>query len=148
MPLSYDDEIKFYSYIIEKGNYLHYGDGISRDGVKATYVTVAQYMLSSLGYDLGPTGIDGKFGNYTANAVKAFQRDHGLAVDGIIGPNTAEELIKAYVSAGRPRPKQPSGQLVPAPSPLPLTPRSSWGLILLGGLAITLIALFLKKKGK
>ena len=37
---------------------------------------------------LGPPGIDGKFGPRTETAVKAFQRDKGLQVDGIVGPIT------------------------------------------------------------
>ena len=37
---------------------------------------------------LGPPGIDGIFGSRTETAVKAFQRDKGLQVDGIVGPIT------------------------------------------------------------
>ena len=31
---------------------------------------------------------DGIFGQWTYDAVKAYQKDHGLAVDGIAGKNT------------------------------------------------------------
>lgn len=43
-------------------------------------------ILQSLGYDPGP--IDGIFGPRTKNAVMRFQRDNGLKVDGIVGPET------------------------------------------------------------
>lgn len=39
--------------------------------------------------------LDGVAGALTAAAVKAFQADHGLAVDGIYGSNTNEALISA-----------------------------------------------------
>lgn len=50
-----------------------------------------QMALASFGY---PTGsIDGIWGRRTIEAVRAFQRDHGLAVDGIVGPQTAARLF-------------------------------------------------------
>ena len=47
------------------------------------------------GYSVGPCGIDGDFGRATLAAVKAFQSDHGLVVDGIVGSKTRKELMKA-----------------------------------------------------
>ena len=38
--------------------------------------------------------VDGKYGNNTANAVKAFQKDSGLDDDGIAGKQTLEALYK------------------------------------------------------
>lgn len=61
---------------------------ILRKGDKGEYVTLAQTELIQRGYDLGSYGADGKFGAKTEAAVKAFQRDWGLAVDGVIGPKT------------------------------------------------------------
>ena len=40
------------------------------------------------GYALPKYGADGSFGAETLNAVKNFQKDHGLTVDGIVGKNT------------------------------------------------------------
>ena len=40
-----------------------------------------------------PYGADGVFGSGTENIVKQFQRDNGLAVDGIIGKNTINLLF-------------------------------------------------------
>lgn len=45
-----------------------------------------QEALKTLGYDPGP--IDGDFGPKTKKAVKEFQSDHGLVVDGIWGKKT------------------------------------------------------------
>lgn len=39
---------------------------------------------------------DGSFGTDTENAVKAFQRDYGLAVDGIFGEATKKKLEEVY----------------------------------------------------
>lgn len=47
-----------------------------------------QELLSRLGYDLGPTGVDGRFGPLTERATQSFQRDHGLVDDGRVGPAT------------------------------------------------------------
>jgi peptidoglycan hydrolase-like protein with peptidoglycan-binding domain len=52
-------------------------------------------MLLKLGYDLGPCGIDGDFGKSIDAAVRSFQTDHRLTVDGICGPATWTELEKA-----------------------------------------------------
>ncbi|MDD4815618.1 MAG: spore cortex-lytic enzyme [Clostridia bacterium] len=49
-----------------------------------------QSRLKDLGYYTGP--IDGYLGGYTIPAVKAFQRDYGLTVDGIVGPMTLKSL--------------------------------------------------------
>ena len=76
---------------------------ILRKGDSGPYVTLAQTQLIQRGYDLGSYGADGKFGNATEKAVKQFQQDWGLSVDGIIGPKTWEMLdstptaVKYYV---------------------------------------------------
>ena len=66
-----------------------------RRGSKGDAVREMQAVLDRLGYDLGPWGIDGDFGKDTLAAVKAFQKDHGLEVDGIVGPLTGKEMMKA-----------------------------------------------------
>ena len=63
-----------------------------RKGDAGPYVTLAQTMLIQRGYDLGSWGADGKFGAATEKAVKQFQKDWGLVVDGIIGQKTWEML--------------------------------------------------------
>ncbi|MFF0740464.1 peptidoglycan-binding protein [Streptomyces sp. NPDC004111] len=44
------------------------------------------------GISVGSTGIDGDFGTATYNALRTYQRTHGLAADGIAGPNTWNKL--------------------------------------------------------
>lgn len=52
-----------------------------------------QRALTALGYQPGPA--DSVFGRKTISAVKAFQADRGLVVDGIVGPKTPAALSKA-----------------------------------------------------
>lgn len=56
-------------------------------------VLAVQRRLAALGYDPGP--LDGVYGPATAAAVTAFQRAAGIAVDGIVGPETREALAEA-----------------------------------------------------
>ncbi|MEX1308613.1 MAG: D-Ala-D-Ala carboxypeptidase family metallohydrolase [Eubacteriales bacterium] len=58
-------------------------------GVK---VSALQQNLASLGY---PLADDGVFGLATLRAVREFQADHGLAVDGIVGHFTEMALFDA-----------------------------------------------------
>jgi lysozyme len=59
-----------------------------------------QKALILLGYDLGPTGADGDYGKRTKSAVQAFQNDHGLRVDGLVGPKTLAALHDAVEHPG------------------------------------------------
>ena len=83
-----------------------YGAGIAVDGIfgaqtysaihnikigaQGEYTRVLQGLLMCNGYDTG--GFDGIFGAATDNAVREFQRDNGLEVDGIAGRETFGEL--------------------------------------------------------
>ncbi|MGN1201509.1 MAG: peptidoglycan-binding protein [Candidatus Caccovivens sp.] len=63
-----------------------------RQGSTGSYVTFLQRMLES---NLIPVGtIDGSFGPKTASAVRTFQQNSGLTVDGIVGQNTWNALVK------------------------------------------------------
>lgn len=66
-----------------------------RRGSTGDDVVYVQEILIQLGYDLGASGADGKFGAKTEAAVKAFQRASGLNADGVVGPLTYEALEKA-----------------------------------------------------
>lgn len=65
-----------------------------------------QKKLSDLGYDVG--GVDGIYGQKTETAVKQFQRDAGIDVDGIVGTQTLGALAAAK-STGAPRKTTYSG---------------------------------------
>ena len=62
-------------------------------GVKGTRTAAMQTKLRALGYDAGPS--DGLFGDKTEAAVKRFQSDQKLQVDGIAGSVTLSALDKA-----------------------------------------------------
>jgi peptidoglycan hydrolase-like protein with peptidoglycan-binding domain len=46
----------------------------------------SQKRMSLVGYDVG--GVDGRYGTCTEAAVKILQQQRGLAVDGVVGPQT------------------------------------------------------------
>ena len=74
----YSEEVKANSYTL----------GDQSDAIK-TY----QQKLQKLGYLT--TQPDGKYGKDTLAAVKRFQADNGIIVDGYIGPNTREILMSS-----------------------------------------------------
>ncbi|MGX5776495.1 NlpC/P60 family protein [Methylorubrum zatmanii] len=51
-----------------------------------------QLALIAKGYGLGPAGADGIWGRASIAALKLFQGDHGLKVDGIVGPETLKAI--------------------------------------------------------
>jgi len=76
-----------------------------RRGSTGPYVVECQKDLLQLGYDIGIYGADGKFGAKTEAAVRAFQGDHGLQADGIVGPLTWDALDKAVAPEPEPAEK-------------------------------------------
>ena len=61
-------------------------------GSRGDEVRKLQSSLISAGYDVGSTGADGIYGPATERAVLGYQRDKGLAVDGIAGEKTLKSL--------------------------------------------------------
>lgn len=59
-------------------------------GSRGADVTYLQQRLTAKGYGVGK--IDGDFGQKTLEAVKAYQAEHGLKVDGIVGAKTWASL--------------------------------------------------------
>ena len=51
-----------------------------------------QTALMDEGYDVGKAGVDGVYGKDTEAAVKQYQKDNGLTIDGIAGKNTLGSL--------------------------------------------------------
>ncbi|MCC5425818.1 GH25 family lysozyme [Clostridium botulinum] len=77
----------------------NFTDGIfigSQNTIQETKEMKIQKMLVTIGYPIGNSGIDGIIGNGTITAIKAFQKDCNLAVDGVVGTNTLERLTKEY----------------------------------------------------
>ncbi|MBU5270136.1 peptidoglycan recognition protein family protein [Clostridium cochlearium] len=60
---------------------------------KDNNVKIIQENLIENGYSVGSYGADGYFGTATFNAIKNFQRDNGLMVDGIVGISTWDRLF-------------------------------------------------------
>ncbi|MFM6277959.1 MAG: peptidoglycan-binding protein, partial [Dolichospermum sp.] len=66
---------------------------ILKRGARGEKVEQLQEILKAL--DFNPGTIDGDFGNNTTKAVRQFQSQNGLDVDGIVGENTQNMLNKA-----------------------------------------------------
>lgn len=64
-------------------------------GSTGTYVVELQTKLINLGYSCGDGGADGIFGDDTYRAVRMFQQNNGLSVDGKVGNNTWAKLETA-----------------------------------------------------
>lgn len=75
------------------------GYPLVRQGSRGVYVLVLQDALNAIGYT--GSGLDGIFGSGTARAVRNFQSDAGLAVDGIVGCNTWRQLVSRARGIGR-----------------------------------------------
>lgn len=64
---------------------------VLKQGDRGNKVKYLQYLLLINGFSVG--NIDGIFGAKTTEAVKKFQQQNGLAVDGIVGQNTYRYLL-------------------------------------------------------
>lgn len=62
-------------------------------GSRGDVVKTLQILLIGYGYTCGKYGVDGDFGSATESAVRNFQKDNRLEVDGIVGPNTWANLL-------------------------------------------------------
>lgn len=70
-------------------------DGVLRHGERGEPIRELQQHLHALGYT-GRNGqaltADGDFGANTEHALRTYQRDHGLKVDGVAGPKTLASM--------------------------------------------------------
>lgn len=71
------------------------GERTLRRGDTGADVKELQQDLLILGYKLPKYGADADYGSETEAAVRAFQGDYGLEVDGIIGPKSYKALVDA-----------------------------------------------------
>lgn len=78
-------------------NYLMKGD-------KGAEVKAMQENLIKLGYSCGSYGADGDFGNDTDKAVKAFQKDNNLVVDGKYGEKSKAKVNEILKKIANPAP--------------------------------------------
>ncbi len=70
-------------------------------GDEGQEVMAIQKRLVELSYSL--KSIDGEFGHETENAIKKFQTDRGLVVDGIVGSDTYRALMNKDIPPNRGR---------------------------------------------
>jgi peptidoglycan hydrolase-like protein with peptidoglycan-binding domain len=68
-------------------------------------VEAVQQALVNAGYDIGPAGVDGKFGRNTKNAVMKYQKDNGIKQTGNVGPVTSGKLGVQPLTSGKPTQK-------------------------------------------
>ena len=87
--------------------------GVIAKGAEGADVTAMQKALATLGYDLGPYGIDGDFGEDTDAALREFQEKAGLDQTGIYDEKTREALMAAIDPQGAadPAPENPGKQV-------------------------------------
>lgn len=79
----------FYNIILKDDETLSY-DLVSQK------VADMQHMLVTLGYETGR--VDGYFDEQSVEALKAFEKDHGLVVDGIYAAQDNNELVSALIA--------------------------------------------------
>lgn len=77
-------------------------------------VTKVQIRLTELGYYTGD--ISGKYTTATRNAVKTFQKKHGITADGVCGADTQEKLFSASATAANAT-ATPKPTATPTPAP-------------------------------
>lgn len=65
---------------------------ILKKGLRGEDIKQLQNTLHMLGYDIGKSGADGIAGNMTDLAIRAFQRDNKLVVDGLVGKASISKL--------------------------------------------------------
>ena len=94
-----------------------------QNGSAGEDVKKLQKALQEKGYDLGSSGVDGIFGAKTESALRQYQKDAGLQVDGIAGEKTlgslyaAPEVPAAPQTPETPAPKEETSSDVPVYTP-------------------------------
>ena len=84
---------------VNPGQTADINNGVLQIGATGSNVKTMQQMLIACGYSCGSAGADGDFGTNTLHALRDFQNDAGVVIDGVYGPKTKEALEKAYAQA-------------------------------------------------
>lgn len=101
-------------------------------GSRGDKVLELQQKLTLIHADVG--GVDGVFGRKTVDAVKQFQREHGLTVDGVVGSKTADALGLDLTPAPQdtvPFTPKPAGPVASA-KPQPVSGEPTWLVVARG----------------
>lgn len=72
---------------VVKNNYLS-------NFTRGNFAKWTQTQLKRKGYNIGSYGVDGGYGNDTEKAVKKYQKDKSLTVDGCVGIEVVKSLVK------------------------------------------------------
>lgn len=67
-------------------------------GAQGDHVSALQQGLIDSGHPLPKFGVDGLFKSETQGAVKSYQTENGLQVDGVVGPETMGDLDERFSS--------------------------------------------------
>ena len=93
------------------------GSRLLKRGMEGSDVKALQELLMQLGYALPKYGADAKFGAETEKALRAFQKEAGLTVDGKYGDKTHAALMDAVADDdGQPEPPEQPAQDDPTPA--------------------------------
>lgn len=75
---------------------------------QADAVKTLQKGLEALGYSVGSTGIDGKYGPRTVRAVRAFKKDYKIDGDGMSIPPEGIAKLQAVIAGKEPKVEKPT----------------------------------------
>lgn len=87
----------FFLMLFSAATFAH-ASGVFQEGDEGQDVAAIQSRLESLGYSVT---VDGDFGPGTKAAVAGFQRDRGLADDGVVGAQTYRMLMGREIPVSR-----------------------------------------------